>query len=46
MFRVSFCDGCLVQINCSENKTYECSSEITSEMVIEKINKCIKDFNI
>jgi hypothetical protein len=31
---------------CPRNKNFECSSEITPEMVIEKIDKCIKDFNI
>lgn len=28
---------------CPKNKNYECSTEITPEMVIEKINLCIRD---
>lgn len=30
---------------CPRNKNYECSTEITSDMVIEKINLCVKNNN-
>jgi autotransporter strand-loop-strand O-heptosyltransferase len=31
---------------CPRNKDFECSKQITFEMVKEKINQCIKDLNI
>jgi hypothetical protein len=37
MFRVNFCNGCLVQINCSENKTYKIVISVNDKVVFEKL---------
>ena len=37
MFRVSFCDGCLVQINCSENKTYKIVISDNDKTILTKL---------
>jgi hypothetical protein len=39
MFRVNFCNGCLVQINCSENKTYKIVISVNDKVVFEKYKK-------
>jgi autotransporter strand-loop-strand O-heptosyltransferase len=48
------CNGCINnsenkfndKLDCPENKNYECSREVTSDMVIEQIIKCVEDNNV